>query len=198
MKTGVFDDNRDPQDALAENAFLAVRDIPYRLAEYRGDEAANCGVKGAMLISKLGALGIPVRGRVAEMAWEDQGLPRSILRLYPQSFKATHFYVEMLKNEQWVAIDPSVDEGLAGVGDLKLVEWNGENRIGIPCRGLMDFEEHCQYYLECWHNYDYVTAYFEAAGPFLKEANLWLEDQRRQVTDKKLDESIKARKLVNP
>jgi len=169
---------RSVRESMARSVFEDIRDQPYRVSEFIGDRAANCSTKGKQLLESLGSLGYTVRGRVAEMQWENTLIPKEVVSLYPADLLATHFFVEVEVNGTWRCLDPSWDKGLEIIG-FPIATWEGDNCPGFTLGKVYEFEEQAQY-LSLWHDPNYATEYFDRAGGFLRAANAWFEYIRQQ------------------
>ena len=157
-------------------AFLTIRDIPYRLPTQPGEEAPNCLHKGLILAQKMVLAGVPVRGRIAEFAWASTPFPPDIIRLWPADIQPSHFFIEMLQGNEWIALDPSWDSALAPAG-FKLAVW-GNAGPTFPLQRIYTTAEQTAY-LAHWQQPEVVADYFTRAAPFLNQANLWLQAQRQ-------------------
>ena len=161
----------------AKQIFEHIRDIPYRLPEFLGDEAPQCAAKSEMLIKELSALGYEVRTRIAEMNWADTLFPKEIVKLYPKDITATHMFVEIFEEGIWRALDGSWDSGLKQAG-FPIAEFDGKNSPGIKLVRLYDFQEQEQC-LNYWSDPEKIKAYFERVGDFAKATNKWFEEVRK-------------------
>jgi len=166
-------------ESIAKASFERIRDQPYRVNEYCGDSAANCFRKSIQLIESLGTLGFPVRGRLADMRWEDTLVPLEIISLYPSGLLTTHFYVEVEMSGRWRCLDPSWDKALEPAG-FKIADWEGNNSPGFNLVRVYDLEEQAQC-LEHWRDPDFAANYFEKAGEFLRATNVWFEQTRQNA-----------------
>jgi hypothetical protein len=164
------------RDSIAKHIFEEVRDQPYRLSLFAGDLAPNCALKGTQLIERLGSLGFGVRGRVADFLWENTPLPKEIVSLYPTDLEVTHFFVEILIDDDWRQLDASWDSGLEKCG-FPIATWDGINSPGIKLERIYGFEEQASYLKLC-ANRAYAEKYFTKAADFLREANKWFEKIR--------------------
>lgn len=156
--------------------FEGIRDMPYRLPEFPGDEAPNCALKGKLLLERLGTIGFAVRGRLVGMDWRDTPLPEDILSLYPPDIAPTHFYVEALINDTWCALDPSWDIGLKKAG-FSIATFAGDNAPGLPVHQVFQVKEQANFFAT-WSKAERIDDYFVKASAFLRAANRWFEDVR--------------------
>lgn len=164
------------RECMAKAIFEEVRDQPYRVSEFIGDPAFNCSFKGKQLLEQLGALGLPVRGRVAEMLWENTLIPKEIVSLYPKEILATHFFVEIQEDDIWRPLDPSWDKALEKAG-FAIATWKGENTPAFPLEKVYEPEEQASY-IKFWKNHEYAENYYAKANRFLKAVNVWLKEVR--------------------
>ena len=166
------------RDSMARKVFEDIRDQPYRVSEFIDDQAANCALKGKQLLERLGSLGYAVRGRVAEMQWENTLLPKEIVSLYPADLLATHFFIEVEEDGAWRCLDPSWDRGLEIAG-FPIATWDGKNCPGFTLGKVYEFEEQAKYLNLC-NDSSYASEYFVKARVFLQATNAWLEKIRRR------------------
>lgn len=163
-------------DAIARKVFERIRDLPYRVTEFAGDDCPNCFNKGTRLMHELGVMGYTVRGQTAEIRWEDCPLPRKIIELHPKDILATHFYIEIEQNGVWRALDPTWDKGLAKIG-CPIAEWDGKNSPAFPIVKKFTQEEQVAY-LEMTGTSEFIDDYYNRTGDFLRKANEWFASQR--------------------
>lgn len=165
------------RDEKARLVFEEIRERPYRVTEKVGDvDAPNCANKGMELSKILSMFGYAVRGRIIEMDWREMKLPANVLSLYPQEYPATHYYLEVLEDGAWHALDASFDQELIDKLGYKQGEW----RNGQPSLTPVSVynEEDTAKYLQEWWSAEKEAEYFEKAGPFLKAVNQWLANKR--------------------
>lgn len=164
------------QDQMGQAIFEEIRGRPYAVSSAFGVPANNCSYKGRELIERLARLGFGVRGVIAKMDWNDTPLPKEIIALYPADLGAYHFYVEIMRDNQWLALDPSWDPALIAHG-FPIASWDGTNSPGIPNLKPLSADAQAAYF-EMWANPTHGEEYYSKAGPFLKATNLWLESLR--------------------
>lgn len=153
-----------------------IRDIPYQLGMAPDDHAPNCLNKGLMLVEKLALYGIAARGRIGEFDWATTPFPPEVTRLWPQDIPATHFFVEVWRDNQWRPLDPSWDAALAKAG-FPISDWNGTHCPGVSLQRVYSLEEHAAY-LDAWEDPARIADFFHRAGPFLKAGEAWLSSIR--------------------
>lgn len=156
----------------AKQIFESIRDIPYRLPEFMGDEAPQCAYKSYRLIKELLSIGYQCRAKIAEMDWSQTRFPLDIISLYPSDILPTHMYVEIFENNVRRPLDASWDIGLAQAG-FPIAEFNGTNSPGLPLVRVFTLAEQ-EEYLEGWNDQARIADYFERAIPFHKAVNEWL------------------------
>lgn len=163
-------------DEAARAIFLEIRERPYRVMQSLDDvDAPNCYIKNRELLQRLGVLGYTVRGRVAPFHWEDIKVPADVWALYPGDLNDTHFYVEILQDGQWRALDSSFDSALEKHG-FDVCSWEN-GKICFPITRVFSDEEQIAY-VEKWFKADLALNYFARAGVFLKHVNAWLASLR--------------------
>lgn len=163
-------------DEIAKEIFENIRDLPYRVTEFVGDDCPNCFNKGTKLMHELGVMGYAVRGQTAEIRWEDTPLPKEIVALHPKDILATHFYIEIEQNGIWRALDATWDKALEKIG-CPIAEWDGRNSPAFPLVKKYTLEEQAAY-LELCKNPAFINDYYDRAGDFLRKANQWFAQVR--------------------
>lgn len=156
--------------------FERIRDIPYRLPEFSGDEAPQCAYKSYRLKQELENLGYEVTVCVAEMDWSKTLFPKPVIDLYPVHIVPTHMYLNILEDGVWRPLDASWDKNLGHAG-FPIAEFDGCNSPGLPLVKIYNSQEQ-ETCLKYWSEPDHIKAYFLAAGLFLEAANKWLASIR--------------------
>ncbi|MEO1004151.1 MAG: hypothetical protein AAFX65_13705 [Cyanobacteria bacterium J06638_7] len=159
---------------VAKRVFREVRDRPYAWALSPGSHTNNCYVKGVELLQRLGMLGYTVRGRVGENSF-DRRLPERIRRLHPGEFLLTHFWVEVLLDEQWLILDASYDSALSHAG-FPVREW-GDNAPCFNINRVYTQPEAISHQMK-WSDEVFLRRYYAAIAAFAHALNHWYESAR--------------------
>lgn len=157
---------------LGIQIFEEIQARPYRIATSPEQVADNCYFKGIELLQRLGILGYTVRGRVGETYWDPQIAPAKIIELLPNEILVTHFFVEVLIDNEWRIIDPSFQKDLASYG-FTIGSWdNGEHCF--PITKLYTQEESIAYQQE-WFNSESQKSFFLDGGECWKALDAWFQ-----------------------
>ncbi|PZP38905.1 MAG: hypothetical protein DI585_05935 [Pseudomonas fluorescens] len=157
--------------ATAREIFAEIQSRPFCVPVHLGDPSHNCYIKGLELLQRLGALGYTVRGRIGETVWPKGVVPAEIISLWPQSETVTHFYVEVLIDDKWKILDPTIQPSMASTG-FPIGSWDN-NTVCFPITKLYTQEENIAYHAE-WENQQLQRRYFNSAHDFLVAFNGWL------------------------
>lgn len=157
----------------ARQIFEEIQGRPYRVAVAPDIVANNCYYKGQELLQRLALLGYAVRGRVCETFWDPQVFPQDIVDLHPDDILSTHFYVEVLVDDEWRIIDPSFQPALAQYG-FTIGSWEGTPTPCFPAVKIYSDVEMAQYQ-RLWRSPGYMENYFQRCQDFLSRMNAWLE-----------------------
>ena len=160
--------------SAAKSIFKEIQNRPYAWSTTPGVIANNCYFKGIELLQRLAILGYAVRGQVGD-TFLDPIIPRDISSLYPTQFKLTHFWVEILINNDWHKLDASYDPPLERAGFM-IADWNS-NRTCFEITKTYTQEELILYQSE-WAQPAYAEAYFKAIAPCANALNEWYQSFR--------------------
>lgn len=158
--------------------FEEIRNRPYSVGANKDEKSQNCYTKNTELIGKLAELGYAVRGRLGDIDWSDLGLPSSLIDLYPKDIQPTHFYCEILKDNEWLVLDASWEPVMKAAGAVS--EWDHANIPGFKIRHLYTIEEQTRFF-EYWSDPIRGDDYFHRAGSFLHGFNEWVIEQRAKA-----------------
>lgn len=162
------------RNELAQNIFDEIRDRPYRVALYP-EIANNCYFKSVELIQKLTDLGFPMRGRVGEIDWADTPCPPEILKLLPEDAVETHFFPEIMIDQEWRTLDPTWNKSFAVKYGLPYSEFGANNHSCFKIHRLYNLEEQAAYVWNFLNDKETADTYMQKARPFLTALNNWLE-----------------------
>ena len=163
--------------------FNQVRDIPYRiplaLDETEGKYGGSCLYKVELLKKLLEAEGLECRYRIGTFLWGQLNLPDEVIKA-EHNDRGEHVWLEVLINNQWIILDPSLDIGLAkifsinswdGISDTKLAVKPIEILDVSTSADIMDFDNYEEAFLED----------LAINGEFYKELNNYLDQIRSKV-----------------
>jgi hypothetical protein len=88
----------------AIDVFREIQARPYGISPTPAVSSNNCFYKGS---ERLGVMGYTVRGRVGETSWRNSPVPKEIVDLLPDDILVTHFFTEILIDDQWRIVDPN-------------------------------------------------------------------------------------------
>ncbi len=162
---------------VAKKVFERIRNQPYLVTTEQGEVAPNCFFKGCQLIHELSILGYGVRGRTAEMDWTRTPLPLEILDLIPDDILQLHFFPEVLIENEWRMLDPSIDPATARIG-FHMNEFDKRKQECFKLTKVYELEEQIVVFNRISQP-SYQKHYFERTRPFLLAVNAWLVRERR-------------------
>ena len=163
--------------SLAKKIYEAIRNEPYLVSTEVGVEAPNCYFKGLRLIRALGELGYAVKARLADIDWTNTPIPTQITSLIPNGCQERHFYIEVLIDNEWRTLDPSIDPATAKLG-FRMVDFAGDDKTCFDLDRIYTHEEQVEF-MNTWGEGDSaLKQYFFEMHPFLLAANKWLKEKR--------------------
>ncbi|MEM9470032.1 MAG: hypothetical protein AAF988_07695 [Pseudomonadota bacterium] len=115
-----------------------------------------------------------MRGRGAETYWEPNIFGDEITSLIPDDFLITHFYVEILLENEWRILDPSFQLSLEKEG-LTIGSWDN-GKSCFPLTKIYTQEEFHAYQKE-WFNKEYQDDFFERGRDAWIALNKWFNEQ---------------------
>ena len=161
-----------------EKIYNEIKEEPYLVSFEFGVEAPNCYFKGVRLIKAAAELGYEVRGRVADVDWNDTPAPKEIINLRPQGGAEKHFYVEVKIDEQWRTLDPSMDQQSEKLG-FRAVSFEGDDRTCFDLHKVYSQEEQIKEFQSI--SDESQKEYFKNMKPFLSAFNEWIEAERAKL-----------------
>lgn len=165
--------------SAAQKIYEEIRNEPYTVSTEFGIEAPNCYFKGIRLIKSLAELGYTVRGCVADIDWKDTIIPNEITSLIPSNIQERHFFVQVIINDQWVTLDPSIDPITAKLG-FRMVDFNGDDRTCFNIGKIYTHNEQIELLLN-FAKKGVMENYFQQMNPFLVRVNEWFKTQRSSI-----------------
>lgn len=165
--------------SLAQKIYEEIKNEPYNVSTEFCVEAPNCYFKGIRLIKALAELGYAVRGRVADIDWKNTPVPSEIVSLIPKDAQERHFFVEVMMDDEWRTLDPSIDPETEKLG-FRAVSFDGDPRT---CFDLDKRYMHVEQidFLSTFSQEDVGENYFNMMLPFLISVNEWFDSQRKVI-----------------
>lgn len=158
----------------AQQIFEEIQARPYGLSLAPNVPSNNCYYKGVELLQRLGVLGYAVRGRVGETFWDKNLIPEHVVNLILADLLTTHFYVEVMVDNEWRIVDPSFQPNLAKYG-FYIGAWEGTPRSCFEITKLYTQEESIAYQ-EQWFNPDYADDFFKRGGQAWSALNTFFQE----------------------
>ncbi|MCK4669983.1 MAG: hypothetical protein KAT43_02175 [Nanoarchaeota archaeon] len=155
----------DPREA-----FLFVRDIPYRIPLHREEPDHCCNGKHVVLKELLEGEGLTVRPRVCQYCWEDFPLPGELERRIPPGVNCLHLYLEARRKGDWYVVDATWDRGLGKVFFIN--HWEDNMMVAVYANKVFSPEESLELFEEDDNEYEGDK---EALARFYREVNNWLD-----------------------
>jgi len=110
-----------------EKIYNEIKEEPYLVSTEPNVEAPNCYFKGLKFLKNATELGYLARGRVADIDWNNSPTPKEITNLIPSDIQEKHFYVEIMIDDKWRTLDPSMDSKSEKLG-FRAVSFEGDDR----------------------------------------------------------------------
>jgi hypothetical protein len=161
--------------------FYLIRDIPYRIPLYPGDEDDCCNGKHLRLYAHLKEIGLEARFRECTFYWNNLNLPEKLLKI-PHQEECEHIYLEFYnpKREMWLSLDATWDYPLRTVFPIN--EWDGESATQIavyPIKMYSVKETEARLAQDKEKELEIFKKDIEISGQFYKAFNEWLEEIRQ-------------------
>lgn len=160
--------------SLAKSIFEEIQARPYRIATYFNDKPQNCYFKSIEFIQRIGALGYTVRCRIGESYWNKNIIPAEIVDLQPTDPCMTHIYPEVLIEEQWRIVDPTMPKELETLG-FSIGSWEGTEQSCFPITKLFSLEESLAFW-SYWFNPEPGKKYMSENAEAFKILDDWFAE----------------------
>jgi len=156
--------------------FRHVRNIPYSIPINSDDEDRCCNGKTRQLKTLIENEGFEVRYRVCSFRWSSLNIPEHILDLQKDDI-ASHVYLEVLINRNWIKVDPTWDSGLMGI--FQISEWDGKSdtALAVDPIEIYSVEKSAEIMSSCQPE-DIAQHRADSDTGFETALNTWLEKNR--------------------
>lgn len=156
--------------------FKQIRDIPYRIPLSLSEPNYCCSGKSCRLKEALEKTGYRARYRVCEFRWSDLPFPNEILKIPHEDF-ATHVYLEVKKDSDWMHVDPTWDSGLNRI--FLISQWDEKSNTPIAVKPIKLFSHEKSQKIMGSSDLKEIEKNMEQDRDFFKAVNAWLETQRK-------------------
>ncbi|MFH0857445.1 MAG: hypothetical protein V1848_01725 [Candidatus Magasanikbacteria bacterium] len=157
------------------DAFIMVRDIPYRIPLVFGERDVSCSGKHKLLKELFNEQGFVVRYRVCSFLWSSMNLPLEVLSISHED-SSSHVWLEVMIDDKWIIVDATWDAGIKNIFHVN--EWNGKSNTEIAVKPLEIFTPEKSAEIMNNENDEEIVYDLKTNGRFYEAFNDWLAGQR--------------------